>query len=52
LFSKDRAYEAARRLERLGRSGKLEDIDAARTEVEQSVAQLVEELRRVRGRLA
>jgi PAS domain S-box-containing protein len=51
LFSKGRAYEAARRLEQLGRSGQLGDHDAARLEVETSVTELLGELRQVRARL-
>jgi PAS domain S-box-containing protein len=52
LFSKGRAYEAACRLERQARSGEVDAFEAAGTEVELSVGQLVEELRRVRARLA
>jgi PAS domain S-box-containing protein len=52
LFSKGRAYEAARRLERQARGGEVDALEAAGTEVERSVRQLLEELRRMRARLA
>ena len=51
MFSKGPAYDAARHLEQLGRSGALDGLDAARTEVETSVKQLLEELRRLRASL-
>jgi two-component system, sensor histidine kinase and response regulator len=51
LFSKGRAYEAARRLEQLGRSGELDGLDAARTELDATVSELLAELRQMRARL-
>ncbi len=51
LFSQGRAYEGARRLEELGRAGKLGDIAAVLADVEASMATLMTELRVLSSRL-
>ena len=45
LFSQGQAYEGARRLEQVGRSGDLSEAEAVRAEVEASVSRLTTELR-------
>jgi hypothetical protein len=52
MFSKGRAYEAARRLEQMGRSGGLHGLGEARAEMEAALAELADELRRMRDRLS
>jgi len=45
LFSQGQAFEGARRLEHVGKSGDLSQADAIRAEVEESVSRLTTELR-------
>ena len=45
LFSQGEAYEGARRLEQLGRSGELADGEAVRAELEASLSKLLTQLR-------
>jgi two-component system, sensor histidine kinase and response regulator len=45
LFSQGQAYEGARRLEQVGKSGDLSQANAVQAEVEESVARLTTELR-------
>jgi PAS domain S-box-containing protein len=48
LFSQGAAYESARRLEQLAKSGDLSKVDAACADVEADVSQLIAELRHLR----
>ena len=50
LFSQGRAYESAKRLEHLAKSGDLSKADAACADVEADVSQLMAELRHLRAR--
>jgi len=45
LFSQGQAFEGARRLEQVGKSGDLSQAEAVRAEVEESIARLTTELR-------
>jgi len=45
LFSQGQAFEGARRLEQVGKSGDLSQADAVRAEIEESVSRLTTELR-------
>jgi HPt (histidine-containing phosphotransfer) domain-containing protein len=51
LFSRGAAYESARRLEQVGRSGDLSTVDASCADVEADVSRLMTELRELRSRL-
>jgi HPt (histidine-containing phosphotransfer) domain-containing protein len=51
LFSQADAYQSARRLEELGRTGDLSAADAACADVEADLSQLVAELRDLRDEL-
>ena len=51
LFSQGPAYEDARRLEHLGRSGELTDGEAVRAQLDESVSALMSELRALVSRL-
>ena len=48
LFSQGAAYESAKRLEHLAKSGDLTKVDAACADVEADVSQLMAELRHLR----
>ena len=51
LFAEGQAYESARRLERLAKTGDLSAVGPALADVEADVSQLIAELRTVRDRL-
>ena len=51
LFAEGRAYESARRLERLAKAGELSAAGPALADVEADVSQLIAELRNLRDKL-